>query len=163
MKPWPLLALAALYGCAATTAEAPQPTKSCIDFTTYVGGETVKGSINYDRFKVSRSRDLPIEIYDPASDLGLRGDVSVRIENHLYVATTEPYSKFEISYISKSQEPVRVETYDDSATVLQTQYLVAAPQGVVLTQEIDEPKTTKYVGLYDGGGEAALTKFCVIY
>ena len=98
----------------------------------------------------------------PAADFGLTGAMSVRIKGRLNIATGEPHAKFEISYISGGDTPIRLEAYAADGSILQTQYLLADPVHAVLSQEVDEPGGTKALSLFDGGDQGALSRVCIL-
>ena len=84
------------------------------------------------------------------------------IKSRLNITTDQPHNKYEISYISGGDTPLRLEAYADDGSVQQTQYLLADPAHVVLSQEIDEPSGTKALSLSEGGGEGALSRVCIL-
>ena len=177
----PLLFVLTLAGCdeepvATTTApgatdtaaaQAPQaarlvdPGRSCADFLFYKGGQTLGSSATVDPIALSTGDDSAIEVYDPAGDLGLSGATSVRIRNRLSITTDQPHAKFEISYISGGDTPIRLEAYAADGSILQTQYLLTDPAHVVLEQAVEEPSGAKTLTLSEGGGQGALSRVCI--
>lgn len=178
----PLLLLLTLVGCddetVATTstpaapdaaaAQAPQaarlvePGRSCADFLFYKAGQTLPSPVAVDPIGLSTGDESAIEIYDPATDVGLTGATSVRIKGHLNITTAEPHAKFEISYISGGDTPIRLETHAEDGSVQQTQYLLSDPVHAVLSQTIEEPGGTKAISLSEGGDTGALSRVCIV-
>ena len=177
----PLLLLLTLVGCddgtVATTstpaapdsaaAQEPQaaklvePGRSCADFLFYKAGQSLPSTVSVDPIALSTGDESAIEIYDP-TDVGLTGATSVRIKGRLNITTEEPHAKFEVSYISGSDTPIRLDTYAADGSVQQTQYLLADPAHVVLSQSIEEPGGTKALSLSDGGDAGALSRVCIL-
>ena len=160
MKRWsPFVLLGLLAAC---TTAPPKPTTSCVDFHSYKAGQSLKGKQWLERFTFDNP-DEPIEVRDAGTMGGPPGTIGLQIKNHLYVGIDEPFALFEISYISNSAEPIRLESYDESATILDRKMLAADPQHTPLVLSLQEAKPTKLLGFYDGGGQGLLTKLCVTH
>ena len=87
----------------------------------------------------------------------------MRIQPSVFVSTQEPYQHFRITYISESEEPIRVETYTEDATIMQSVQLPTRPARQLADVVIEQPEGTKTVGLYDGGGVGVLSRFCAAH
>jgi hypothetical protein len=144
------------------TAKLVEPGRSCADFLFYKGGQALASTVSIDPIGLSTADESAIEVYDPAADLGLTGAMSIRIKGRLNITTEVPHAKFEISYISGSDTPIRLEAYAADGSVLQTQYLLADPRHVMLTQAVEEPTGTKALSLSDGGDQGALSRVCIL-
>ena len=161
MKRWPsVILLALLAGC---TNVPPKPTTSCVDFHAYKDHQQIKGKLAIDRFTFDGGREQPIEIRDAGGAGGPKGLMGLQIKDHLYVGLDEPFTLFEVTYISNSAQPIRFETYAQDATILESRTFAAEPQQTPLVQPLQEAKATKLLGFYDGGGEGLLTKVCVTH
>jgi hypothetical protein len=161
MKRWPTVILLALVaGCANVP---PKPTTSCVDFHSYEDHQQIKDKLTIDRFTFDGRRNNPIEIRDAGGAGGPKGMMGLQIKDHLYVELDEPFTLFEVTYISNSSQPIRFETYEQDATILDSRTFAAEPQRTPLVQPLQEAKATKVLGFYDGGGEGLLTKVCVTH
>ena len=161
MKRWPpAVLLLLLAGCATAP---PKPTTSCVDFHSYKDGQAVKGKLTIDRFTFGSGGEAPIEFRDAGRAGGPPGTMGLQIKDHLYVAIDEPFTLFEVTYISNSAQPIRFETYAPDATILDSRPFAADPQHTPLAQPLQEAKPTKLLGFYDGGGEGLVTKVCVTH
>lgn len=159
MKRWSfVLLLGVLAGCA---TPPPKPTTHCADFQGYKDGQPIKGKLSIDPFTFSASKG-PVEIRDAGGLGGPQGTMGLQIKDHLYVAIDQPYSLFEITYISNSAQPIRFQTYEQDATILDNRTLAAEPQRTPQVLSLQEAQPTKLLGFYDGG-DSLLTKVCVTH
>ena len=155
MNRWSTVALFVLLcGCA---NGPPKPTTSCVDFNSYKDGQQVKGKVTLDRFTFGSGRESPIEFRAAGGVVGLL------IKEHVYVAVDEPFTQYEINYVSNSAQPIRFESYAQDATILESRTLSAEPQNTLLSQPLPTAKPTKLLGFYDGGDAGLLTKICVTH
>jgi hypothetical protein len=155
---WPSVILLALL--ASCTNVPPKPTTSCVDFHAYKDHQQIREKLTIDRFTFDGGRDQPLEVRDGGGAGSLKG---LQITDHLYVSLDEPFTLFEVTYISNSAQPIRFETYAQDAAILESRTFAAEPQQTPLVQPLQEAKATKLLGFYDGGGAALLTKVCVTH
>ena len=157
------LSLVILLGLLAGCATAPpKPTTNCVDFQSYKDHQPIKGKLSIDRFTFD-AHEAPIEVRDAGGLGGPQGTLGLQIKDHLYVAIDEPFTLFEVTYISNSAQPIRFQTYQQDATILDNRTLAAEPQHTPQLLSLQEAKPTKLLGFYDGGGESLLTKVCVTH
>ena len=154
-----IVLLGLLAGC---TTAPPKPTTNCVDFQIYKDGQPIKGKLSIDRFTFD-AHEAPIEVRDAGGLGGPQGTMGLQIKDHLYVGIDEPFSLFEITYIANSVQPIRFQTYEQDATILDNRTLAAEPQHTPQVLSLQEAKPTKLLGFYDGGGESLLTKVCVTH
>lgn len=154
-----VIVLGLLAGCAAVP---PKPTTSCVDFQGYKDRQPIKGKLWIDRFTFD-AHESPIEVRDAGGLGGPPGTMGLQIQDHLYVGIDEPFSLFEVTYISNGAQPIRFQTYEQDATILDNRTLPAEPQHTAQILSLQEAKPTKLLGFYDGGGQSLLTKVCVTH
>jgi len=159
MKRWScVLLMALLAGCA---TPPPKPTTSCVDFQGYKDRQPIKGKLSIGRLTFD-AHDAPLEIRDAGGLGGPQAMMGLQIKDHLYVGIDEPFTLFEITYISNSAQPMRFQTYEQDATILDNRTLAAEPQHTPQILSLQEAKPTKLLGFYDGG-DSLLTKVCVTH
>ena len=121
MKRWSAFVLLGLL--AACTTAPPKPTTSCVDFHSYKAGQSIKDKLWLERFTFD-AHEAPLEFRDAGAMGGPVGTIGLQIKDHVYVGIDEPFTLFEITYISNSAQPIRFETYDQDATILDRLYKV---------------------------------------
>jgi hypothetical protein len=159
---WAWIGLALLAGCAhrsaGTTAAETGPNYHCAEFNGYQDGQKVRQAQFIDEFRVASGPGHDLEFVTPG-----HGGTAVRIRPSVFISTQEPYQRFRITYISESTEPIRVETYAEDATILQSVLLPAQPARQLVDAEVLQPNGTKTVGIYDGGDLGMLSRFCAAH
>jgi hypothetical protein len=161
---WAWIGLVLLAGCThrgGGEAEAPAdngPNYHCAEFNGYQSGQKVKVAQFIDEFRVAPGPSHALEFLTPG-----HGGTAVLVKPSVFISTQEPYQHFRITYISESGEPIRVETYTEDATILQSVQLPVTPAHQLLDAVIDQPNGTKTVGLYDGGGVGLISRFCAAH
>jgi hypothetical protein len=139
-----------------------EPGRSCADFQFYKNGQNLGSSATVDPILLATADQSDIEVYDPAADIGVAGAMSVRIKGRLNITTDAPHPKFEIAYIAGGDTPLRLEVYGADGAVLETQYLLTDPANAVLTQTVEEANGIKSMSLSEGGGQASLSRVCIL-
>ena len=155
----PFLLLGLLAAC---TNPPRQPVVTCLDFHTFKPGEPVKGKQWIDRFTIEANAK-PLEFRDAGAAGGPSGTIGLLIKDHVFVGIDDPYTQFEITYVSNSTVPIRFETYDQAANILDRKTFATDPLHTALNVSLQEAKPTKLLGFYEGGGEGLLTKVCFVH
>jgi hypothetical protein len=143
---------------------APPPgDRSCADFLFYKDGQTGVASVVSDPFTITTAADgggEPLQFHDASLDMGIQGAMSIRVADKLFIAVEQPYRRFEVYYISASENPIHLQTFGADGKLQQTHILAAFPQKQLLMQPIPAPQGLHTIVLLDEDKGGMLTKVC---
>lgn len=144
---------------------APPPgDRTCADFLFYQDGQAGVASVISDPFSITTAADGgdPLTFHDAGRDMGVQGAMSVRIADKIFIKVEQAYPRFEIYYISDSENPIHLQTFGADGKLQHTHILAAFPAKQLLMQPIPAAPGLRTIVLTDEDKAGLLTKVCAV-